>query len=99
MTAPWGNPPQLPGTPRADLDDPLRFDRADVDDTADRQAGARRRRGFRVTGRGTTSPATEPVDEPTPQAAPGKKPPFDFRELAARHITAAQLDAMERGAA
>ncbi|MEU4367521.1 hypothetical protein [Micromonospora chersina] len=95
MTMPGPNMP-MPGP---DADDPMRYDRGDLDDTITRRAGARRRRGFRVTGRGITAePNTTPVDEQQ-HGTVHSLPPFNLRALAAQHITAAQVDRRERGAA
>lgn len=91
-----------PAQPQSAPNDPtgIRYDRNDLDDAVTRQAGARRRRGFRVTGRSTDAqPVTEPASTPTPAANVRPLPPFNLRELAARRITAAQLHAIERGAA
>ncbi|MDG4798951.1 hypothetical protein [Micromonospora sp. WMMD980] len=106
---PGPNPPTGPGPC---VDDPtgLTFDRADLDEPATtRTAGA----GWAVTGRGPYAMqikdccgigAGEACDcaEMTRQlhhAPVIRLAPFNLRQLAAQHITAAEQDRRERGAA
>jgi len=98
MTSPWPDPDPnpLPGAPTV-ADDPtgLRYDRGDLDQTTTATAGD----GWAVTGRGrhVEQIDTPTVDEHLTHVHP--LPAFNLRGLARVHLTAAEWERIERGAA
>lgn len=79
----------------------LRYDRADLDEEPTTATPPPEGRdGWSVTGRGPAALEGDASQADTPALARViVLPPFNLRELAARHITAAELDRQQRGAA